>query len=112
MASLPVLPGDDIVRIFKCFGWSVSRQKGSHMILTKPAPFTLPNLQGLAPGAKAELYSFDHDLSTFVSVGTGTVSEDGSIIASDPGFGIIKGGWHGGGDPSPPGGAGDGGGGY
>jgi hypothetical protein len=82
------------------------------MTLTKPAPFTLPNLQGLAPGAKAELYSFDHDLGMFVSVGTGTVSEDGSIIESDPGFGIIKGGWHGGGDPSPPGGAGGGGGGY
>jgi hypothetical protein len=76
-----------------------------------PAPFTLPNIEGFPPGAKAELYSFDHDLGAFVSVGTGTVSEDGSIIRSDPGFGIVKGGWHGGGGPGGGGGAGGGGGG-
>jgi len=75
-----------------------------------PAPFTLPNVEGLPPGSKAELFSFDHDLGQFVSVGIGTVSEDGSIIVSDPGFGIVKGGWHGGGSPPPPGGAGGGGG--
>ncbi len=75
-----------------------------------PAPFTLPNVEGLPPGSKAELFSFDHDLGQFVSVGMGTVSEDGSIIVSDPGFGIVKGGWHGGGSPPPPGGAGGGGG--
>jgi hypothetical protein len=84
----------------------------ANVVFNPPAPFTLPNLEGLPPGAKAELFSFDHDLGSFVSVGTGTVSEDGSVIASDPGFGIIKGGWHGGGNPPPPGGAGGGGGGY
>ena len=75
-----------------------------------PAPFTLPNIEGLAPGSKAELFSFDHDLGDFVSVGWGTVSENGSVIKSDPGFGIVKGGWHGGGGPSGGGGAGGGGG--
>jgi hypothetical protein len=73
-----------------------------------PAPFTLPNIEGLPPGAKTELFSFDHDLASFVSVGTGTVSEDGSVITSDPGFGVVKGGWHGGGDPPPPGAGGGG----
>ncbi|MCU1244461.1 MAG: hypothetical protein JWN02_371, partial [Acidobacteria bacterium] len=32
--------------------------------------------------------------------GTGSISEDGSVLASDPGVGIIKGGWHCGGNPA------------
>ncbi len=40
------------------------------------------------------MYSFDHDLGQFVSIGTGTVSDDGMVLASDPGVGIIKAGWH------------------
>ena len=65
-----------------------------------PAPLTIPNLDGLGPGQVTELYSFDHDLGQFVSIGPGSVSEDGLVIASDPGVGIIKGGWHCGGDPA------------
>lgn len=65
-----------------------------------PAALTIPNADGLAPGQVTELYSFDHDLGQFVSIGTGSVSEDGSVIRSDPGVGIIKGGWHCGGDPA------------
>ncbi len=60
-----------------------------------PAPISFPNVDGLAPGQIAEMFSFDHDLGQFVSIGTGTVSEDGSTVRSDPGVGIIKGGWHG-----------------
>lgn len=59
-----------------------------------PAPITYPNVDGLKPGEQTHLYSFDHDLGTFVSIGTGTVSEDGATITSDKGFGIVKGGWH------------------
>ncbi len=59
-----------------------------------PAPITYPNVDGLKPGEQTHFYSFDHDLGTFVSIGTGTVSEDASVITSDPGFGIVKGGWH------------------
>ena len=40
-----------------------------------------------------------------MSIGTGTVSDDGAMIESDPGVGIIKGGWHCGGDPQEVGGA-------
>jgi hypothetical protein len=65
-----------------------------------PAPIILPNVDGLAPGEVTELYSFDHDLGQFVSIGTGTVSEDGTVLRSDPGVGIIKGGWHCGGNPA------------
>ena len=59
-----------------------------------PAPVTFPNVDGLAPGTVTEMFSFDHDVGEFVSIGTGTVSEDGLRVASDPGFGIVKAGWH------------------
>ncbi len=60
-----------------------------------PAKVTFPNVHGLAPGEITELVSFDHDIGQFVSIGTGTVSEDGRVILSDPGVGILEGGWHG-----------------
>lgn len=65
-----------------------------------PARLTLPNLEGLAPGEVTEMYSFDHDLGHFVSIGPATVSEDGTVIVSNPGVGIIKAGWHCGGNPA------------
>jgi hypothetical protein len=65
-----------------------------------PAALTMPNVDGLAPGEITELYSFDHDLGQFVAIGTGAVSADGTIIRSDPGVGIIKAGWHCGGNPT------------
>lgn len=64
-----------------------------------PARLTLPNFDGHAPGAQAEMYSYDHDLEEFVTIGLGTVSEDGSVIASNPGVGVIKAGWHCGSQP-------------
>src|SRR6185295_19322077 len=68
-----------------------------------PAKLTLPNVDGLAPGTVTELFSFDHDIGSFVAIGTGTVSEDGLVVRSDPGFGIVEAGWHCG---TPPGGSG------
>jgi hypothetical protein len=65
-----------------------------------PAAMSLPNLDGLEPGEITELYSFDHDLGQFVAIGTGSVSDDGSVVRSDPGVGVIKAGWHGGGNPA------------
>jgi hypothetical protein len=59
-----------------------------------PARLTVPNVEGFAPGQVAELYSFDHDLGHFVSIGPGTVSEDGTVITSNHGVGIVKAGWH------------------
>jgi Glucodextranase, domain B/Bacterial Ig-like domain len=69
-------------------------------LFNPPAAMTLPNVDGLAPNAKTEMYSYDHDLSMFVAIGTATVSADGSMIASDAGTGVLKAGWHCGGDPS------------
>ena len=64
-----------------------------------PAPIVYPNVYGYPPGKIVNLYSFDHDLGQWVSIGTGSVTEDGAFIASDPGVGIIHGGWH---FPEPP----------
>jgi Glucodextranase, domain B/Carboxypeptidase regulatory-like domain len=65
-----------------------------------PAPITLPNVDGLASKAVTEMYSYDHDLGMFVAIGTGTVSADGSVIVSNPGVGVLKAGWHCGGNPA------------
>ncbi len=65
-----------------------------------PAQITIPNVDGLPPRAVTEMYSYDHDLASFVAIGTGTVSGDGSVIASDPGVGVLKAGWHCGGNPN------------
>ncbi len=75
-----------------------------------PAPLTLPNVDGHAPGAQVEMYSYDHDLEEFVTIGLGTVSKDGLLIESNPGVGVIKAGWHCGSQPSSSGCCGGGGG--
>src|SRR6185436_847006 len=64
-----------------------------------PARLSLPNVEGLAAGQVTEMYSFDHDLGHFVSIGPATVSDDGSVIVANPGVGIVKAGWHCGGNP-------------
>ncbi len=64
-----------------------------------PAPIVYPNVYGYPPGKIVNLYSFDHELGQWVSIGTGSVTEDGAFIASDQGVGIIHGGWH---FPEPP----------
>lgn len=65
-----------------------------------PARLTLPNVDGLPAGTVTELFSFDHDIGAFVSIGTGTVSEDGLAVTSDPGFGVVEAGWHCGAPPA------------
>jgi hypothetical protein len=64
-----------------------------------PARLSLPNVDGHKPGAQVEMYSYDHDLEEFVSIGLGTVNTDGSIIKSNQGVGVIKAGWHCGSQP-------------
>ena len=49
-----------------------------------PARLTLPNVDGLAPGEVTEMYSFDHDLGHFVSIGPATVSDDGDGHRLEP----------------------------
>ena len=59
-----------------------------------PAPVTFPNLDGLAPGEKSLIFSFNHDAGHWDVIGTGTVSTDGLMLVSDPGVGILAPGWH------------------
>jgi hypothetical protein len=67
-----------------------------------PIRIQVPNSSGLPPGQVVEVYSFDHDLEQFVSGGTARVSKDGSVIVSDPGFGLRVSGWHAAPPPPPP----------
>jgi len=57
-----------------------------------PARMCIPN-NGIPAGQILEMYGFDHDIGTFVSSGTATVTADGALICSDPGFGMVKSGW-------------------
>jgi predicted RNA binding protein YcfA (HicA-like mRNA interferase family) len=36
MPSLPLFRPREVVRAFERFGWRVARQRGSHIVLTKP----------------------------------------------------------------------------
>lgn len=66
-----------------------------------PASACFPNLpdpdsgEPLAPGAKSALISFNHDTGNWEVVGSMTVSEDGTVVCTDPGVGILAPGWHG-----------------
>jgi hypothetical protein len=64
-----------------------------------PARLTLPNTDGFTPGEQVEMYSYDHDLEEFVSIGLGTVSNDATLVQSNLGVGVIKAGWHCGSQP-------------
>lgn len=64
-----------------------------------PARLTLPNVDAYTPGAQVEMFSYDHDLEEFVAIGLGSVSDDGMVITSNEGVGVIKAGWHCGAEP-------------
>ncbi len=67
----------------------------------KPAPICFPNLPDpdtnvtLAAGEKSALWSFNHDTGRFEVVGPMTVSDDGTLVCTDPGVGVPAPGWHG-----------------
>jgi len=65
-----------------------------------PARLTLPNTDAHPPLAEIEMFSFDHDLEEFVTIGLGTVSKDGATVASNVGVGVVKAGWHCGAQPA------------
>ena len=64
-------------------------------IFDQPAGITFPNTEGLAPGEKSLLMSFDHARAEWIVVGSMTVSADGTMLVSDPGEGVRAPGWHG-----------------
>jgi predicted RNA binding protein YcfA (HicA-like mRNA interferase family) len=55
---LPRVNGREAVRIFGCLGWTVARQSGSHVILTKAghiATLSVPNHKEVAQGTLRSL---------------------------------------------------------
>ena len=58
MARLPVLSGAEAVKIFEKAGWTVDRQRGSHVILVKDghmATLSVPDHKELAKGTLRSL---------------------------------------------------------
>ena len=55
---LPVLSGREAARVFGNLGWSVARQRGSHIILVKaahPATLSVPDHNEVARGTLRSL---------------------------------------------------------
>jgi predicted RNA binding protein YcfA (HicA-like mRNA interferase family) len=53
MPKLPRISGWQAVRAFEKAGWETSRQRGSHVVLTKPSSIytlSIPLHQDLSPG--------------------------------------------------------------
>ncbi len=55
---MPLLSGQKVVRVLATFGWSVVRQRGSHIIMTKPgemATLSVPDHKEVARGTLRRL---------------------------------------------------------
>ena len=60
MPSVPVLRPAAVVKIFQKLGWDVARQRGSHIIMTKPghlATLSIPDHSEVARGTLRGLIS-------------------------------------------------------
>ena len=58
MAVLPSLSGQEVVRIFKGFGWNVARRRSSHIIMIKEgeiATLSVPDHKEVAKGTLRSL---------------------------------------------------------
>jgi predicted RNA binding protein YcfA (HicA-like mRNA interferase family) len=60
MPPVPVLPPSDVIKAFQRLGWQVVRQKGSHVIMTRPGhmvTLSIPNHPEVARGTLRSLIS-------------------------------------------------------
>ena len=58
MSPIPLLRPRDVLRAFEALGWVVARQRGSHIILTKPghiASLSIPEHSQVARGTLRSL---------------------------------------------------------
>jgi predicted RNA binding protein YcfA (HicA-like mRNA interferase family) len=71
MASLPILSGREVVRVFRTFGWQVVRQSSSDIVMTKEgerATLSVPNHREVARGTLRSLIrAADLTVDGFVS---------------------------------------------
>ncbi|MBI3664807.1 MAG: type II toxin-antitoxin system HicA family toxin [Acidobacteria bacterium] len=54
MAVIPILRPRQVLRVFERLGWQVARQRGSHIIMTRPghvATLSIPNHPEVARGS-------------------------------------------------------------
>lgn len=53
MPKVPLLKPNEVIRVFKKFGWVIARRSGSHIILTKEgniSTLSIPNHNEIARG--------------------------------------------------------------
>jgi predicted RNA binding protein YcfA (HicA-like mRNA interferase family) len=53
MGSIPLLRPKEVIQAFERLGWEIARQRGSHIIMTKPghlATLSIPNHPFVARG--------------------------------------------------------------
>lgn len=58
MPPVTLLPPSDVIKMFQRLGWQIVRQKGSHIIMTRPghiATLSIPNHQEVARGTLRSL---------------------------------------------------------
>ena len=58
MPPVPILSPSDVIKIFQRFGWQTVRQRGSHIIMTRPghmATLSIPNHAEVARGTLRSL---------------------------------------------------------
>jgi predicted RNA binding protein YcfA (HicA-like mRNA interferase family) len=58
MPPVPVLRPKEVIYAFEKLGWAIARQKGSHIIMTKPgkiATLSIPNHSEVARGTLRDL---------------------------------------------------------
>lgn len=58
MGTIPLLRPREVVKIFERLGWEVARQRGSHIIMTKPghiATLSIPDHAFVARGTLRSL---------------------------------------------------------
>ena len=71
MPVTPLLNAREVVKIFSSFGWQVSRQSGSHIVLVKGghvATLSVPNHKPVARGTLRSLIrDADLTVSEFIS---------------------------------------------
>ncbi len=57
-SNLPVLSGNEVVRVFEKFGWQFVRQSASHIIMVKegePVTLSIPDHKEVAKGTLRSL---------------------------------------------------------
>jgi predicted RNA binding protein YcfA (HicA-like mRNA interferase family) len=71
MPPLPVLSGREVVRRFESLGWTVARQRGSHIVLTRAgslATLSVPDHREVARGTlRSLLRAADLTVEQFLS---------------------------------------------